>query len=138
MSADRTPTSLVTAGVVELAAAALTGWLYALATYDAPRAKQLGIKNTARIRQGHLDLAMLGTATVALGLAVPAAPTWVQRSLGAGAWANAVLFFPLAFKPELLRQPAYRAAGLTSFVATTAGFSGMALTALQRRRAARR
>jgi hypothetical protein len=138
VSAARTPSALVTSGVVELAAGALTGWLHALTTYDNPRARQLGIKNASRVRQGHLDLAMLGTATIALGLAVPSAPRWVQRSLGVGAWSNAVLFFPLAFKPDLMKQPAYRNVGLASFVSTSVGFTGMAITALRRRRAARR
>jgi len=138
VSANRAPSGLVTSGVVELAAGALTGWLHALATYDAPRARRLGIRNTPRVRQGHLDLAMLGTATIALGLAVPEAPHWVQRSLGAGAWTNAVLFFPLAFNPDLMKQPAYRGLGLASFVSTSVGFSGMAITAVRRRRAGRR
>ena len=129
------PSGLVTSGVVELAAGALTGWLHALAAYDNPRARRLGVQNAARVRQGHLDLAMLGTATIALGLAVPAAPRWAQRALGVGAWTNAVLFFPLAFHPDLMRQPAYRGLGLASFMSTSVGFGGMAVTALRRRRA---
>jgi hypothetical protein len=135
--AERTPSALVTSGVLELAAGALTGWLHALATYDNPRARKLGIQNAARVRQGHLDLAMLGTATIAVGLAVPAAPPWAQRALGAGAWTNAVLFFPLAFNPDLMRQPAYKGLGLASFVSTSVGFAGMAVTALRRWRTAR-
>jgi hypothetical protein len=138
MTSQSLPSGLVTSGVVELAAGALTGWLYALATYDVERARAIGIKNTARVRQGHLDLAMLGTATIAMGLAVPGAPQWAQRTLGAGAWTNAVLFFPLAFRPDAMKNPAYRGLGLASFVSTSVGFSGMAVTALRRRRAARR
>jgi hypothetical protein len=132
------PTGLVASGVVELAAGALTGWLYTIAKYDVDRARAMGIKNAARVRQGHLDLAMLGTATIAMGLAVPAAPRWMQRALGAGAWANAVLFFPLAFRPEAINHPAYRGITVASFVSTSLGFSGMAVTALRRRRAAHR
>jgi hypothetical protein len=135
---ERIPSALVTSGVVELAAGALTGWMHALVTYDSTRARRLGIQNGARVRQGHLDLAMLGTATIALGLAVPAAPRWAQHTLGAGAWTNAVLFFPLAFKPSLMKHPAYKGLALASFVSTSVGFTGMAVTALRRRCAARR
>ncbi len=137
-SPERSPSALVTSGIVELAAGALTGWLHALATYDKDRARRLGILNAARVRQGHLDLAMLGTATIALGLAVPAAPRWAQASLGAGAWTNAVLFFPLAVRPDLMQQPAYRSLGVASFVSTSVGFTGMAFTALRRRHSSRR
>lgn len=138
MSGKSAPSGLVTSGVVELAAGALTGWLYTIAKYDVDRARAMGIKNTARVRQGHLDLAMLGTATIALGLAVPGAPRWTQRTLGAGAWTNAVLFFPLAFRPEAMKHPAYRGVTIASFVSTSFGFTGMAATALRRRRADRR
>src|SRR5919202_139558 len=113
-----TPSGLVTSGVVELAAGALTGWLYTIAKYDVPRARAIGIKNGARVRQGHLDLIMMGTATIAMGLAVPTAPRWTQRTLGAGAWTNAVLFFPLAFRPEAIEHPAYRGVSIASFVST--------------------
>lgn len=138
MSGNSAPSGLVTSGVVELAAGALTGWLYTIAKYDVDRARLIGIKNTARVRQGHLDLAMLGTATIAMGLAVPGAPRWTQRTLGAGAWTNALLFFPLAWRPEAMKHPAYRAVTIASFVSSSLGFSGMGLTALRRRRAARR
>ncbi len=138
MSSRNTPSALVTSGVLELAAGALSGWLYTIAKHDVERARSLGIKNTARVRQGHLDLAMLGTATIALGLAVPDAPRWAQRTLGVGAWTNAALFFPLAFRPEAMKDPAYRGVTIASFVSTSVGFTGMAVTALRRRRAARR
>jgi hypothetical protein len=137
-AAQAAPSGVVTSGVVELAAAALSGWVYALAKYDAERARALGIKSPARIRQWHLDLAALGTATTALGLAVPDAPKTVQRALIAGAWSNAMMFLPLAFRPEAMQNPAYRRLGIASFVTTSVGFSGMAISALRRRRATRR
>lgn len=127
------PGGLVTSGVVELAAGALSGWVYAAVRYDDEGARKLRIKSPARIRQWHLDLIALGTGTVALGLAVPDAPKVVQGALAAGAWTNAMMFLPLAYQPELLKHPAYRKLGLASFVATSVGFSGMAVTALVRR-----
>ena len=132
------PSGLVTSGVVELAAGALSGWLYAAVRYDHDGARKLRIKSPARIRQWHLDLIALGTGTVALGLAVPGAPKVVQRALATGAWTNAMMFLPLAYRPELLQNPAYRKLGLASFISTSVGFTGMAISAVRRRRADRR
>ncbi|UUW91884.1 hypothetical protein ABFU82_25020 [Nocardioides sp. WV_118_6] len=133
-----TPSALTTSGAVELAAGALSGWIYTLAIADKERARRLGIVSTPRVRQWHLDLAALGTATVALGAALPDAPAPLQRTLAAGAWSNAMLFLPLAFRPELADDRRYRVAVAGSFVTTSVGFVGFAATALRRRRAARR
>ena len=132
------PSGLVTSGVIELAAGALSGWLYAAVRYDGDGARKLRIKSPARIRQWHLDLIALGTGTIALGLAVPDAPKGVRRALAAGSWSNAMMFLPLAYRPELLQNPAYRGLGLASFVSTSVGFTGMAVSAVRRRRANRR
>jgi hypothetical protein len=120
--------------VAELAAGALSGWVYTFARTQPERAREVGIVNTARVRQWHLDLAMLGTATVALAVAVPDAPRPVAAVLAAGAWGNAMFFLPLAFKPDLDENPAFLGAVVASFVATSIGFSGMATTAFARRR----
>lgn len=132
------PSGVVTSGVVELAAGALSGWIYAAVRYDGDGARKLRIKSPARIRQWHLDLIALGTGTVAMGLAVPDAPKSIQRALAVGAWSNAMMFLPLAYRPDLLQNSAYRKLGLASFVSTSVGFTGMAVTALRRRRATRR
>jgi hypothetical protein len=126
--------ALVTSGVVELAAGALSGWLYSAVRYDGDGARKLRIKSPARIRQWHLDLIALGTSTVAVGLAVPNAPKGIERALAAGAWTNAMMFLPLAYRPALLQNRAYRAMGLVSFVSTSVGFTGMAVSAVRRRR----
>lgn len=131
------PSLLLTSGVAELAAGALSGWVYTLARTQPDRARALGIVNTARVRQWHLDLAMLGTATVALAVAVPDAPRPIAAALGLGAWGNAMFFLPLAFKPDLDRRPAFLAGVATSFVATTIGFGGMAGVVAGRRRGGR-
>ncbi len=132
------PSALVTSGAIELAAAALSGWVYTLAMGDKEKAERLGIVSAPRVRQWHLDLVMLGTCSVALGLAVPDAPKIVERSLAAGAWSNAMLFLPLAFEPKLVQDNKYQSVAGISFVSTTVGFVGMAVTAVLRRRAARR
>lgn len=124
-------------GVAELAAGALSGWVYTLARTQPERARKLGIVSAPRVRQWHLDLAMLGTATATCAMAVPDAPRFVSAALGVGAWTNAMAFLPLAFKPELDREPAYVAAVGASFLATSVGFAGMAVT-IGARRARRR
>ena len=139
MNTRPAPSGIVTSGVVELAAAALSGWIFTLARQDPEQArKRLGIRNPGRIRQWHLDLAALGTATIALGLAVPDAPTPLQRTLGVGAWTNAMLFLPLAFRPSMIDHAAYRTGVVASFAATSAGFTGVAAVALSRLRQTRR
>src|SRR3954452_19623216 len=122
------PAALLVSGVTELAAGALSGWVYTFARTQPERARELGIVNTARVRQWHLDLAMLGTATVALAVAVPDAPRPVAAALGVGAWTNAMLFLPLAVRPELDQGLPFRTAAVASFAATSVGFTGMAAT----------
>ncbi len=128
------PSLLLTSGMAELAAGALTGWVYTFARQAPERAKAAGIVSTPRIRQWHLDLAMLGTATVATATAVPDAPKPIAAALGVGAWTNAMLFLPLAFKPDLDKGLPYQAAAVASFTATSVGFTGMAATLIARRR----
>jgi hypothetical protein len=118
--------------MVELAAGALSGWVYTVARTEPELAGRLGIKSAARIRQWHLDLAMLGTATIAAGLAEPEGSRVASTALGIGAWTNAMAFLPLAFWPDLDKHPAYRAYAGTSFVLTTTGFVGMAAGGVKR------
>lgn len=127
------PSALVVSGLLEVAAGALAGWPYTLVRQDPEAARRIGIRSGARIRQWHLDLAMLGGLTVAVGSAVPDPPKWAAVPLGVGAWTNAMAFLPLAFAPEVDEHPVYRAAAGASFVATSIGFAGMAATALRRR-----
>ncbi len=125
---------LVVSGLVELATGALTGWLYTLVIADREKARALGIKSGARVRQWHLDLIALGGLTAMAGTAVPDLPSWVKWPLGIGAWTNAMSFLPLAFDPDIEHRELYRAAVGASFVTTSVGFTGLALTAARRRR----
>lgn len=134
MARREPPSALVTSGLTELAASALSGWVFTLCRQQPEVAAKLGIKSVPRIRQWHLDMAMLGTAAVACGLAVPDAPPTVQRALALGTWTNATAFLPLAFKPELDQTLGYKAAATASFAATTVGFCGMAASAWRARR----
>jgi hypothetical protein len=123
---------LVVSGLTELALGALTGWPYALAIADPQRAKALGIRSTARMRQWHLDLIALGGLTVLAGTALPGMPARVRWPLGVGAWTNAMSFGVLVVAPELKDHRAYRVGVIGSFVATSTGFVGMASEGLKR------
>src|SRR3954465_547182 len=125
---------LVVSGLTELATGALTGWLYALVKTDREKARALGIKSGARVRQWHLDLIALGGLTAMAGTAVPDLPRWVKWPLGVGAWTNAMSFLPLALDPAVEERRLYRAAVGASFVTTSVGFTGLAVTAVRRRR----
>jgi hypothetical protein len=124
---------LVVSGLTELATGALSGWLYTLVKADREKARALGIKSGGRIRQWHLDLIALGGLTAMAGTAVPDLPRWVRYPLGVGAWTNAMSFLPLAFDPEIEQRATYRMAVGASFICTSIGFSGVALTAARRR-----
>jgi uncharacterized membrane protein YcfT len=128
------PSALVVSGLTELALGALSGWVYTAAVKRPDLLKRVGISSPARIRQWHLDLGMLGAYTVVAGLAVPDAPRPVAIALGIGAWTNAMSFLPLAIREEVIDSPAYVVPVVGSFVATSVGFGGMALTAFRRRR----
>jgi hypothetical protein len=125
---------LVVSGLAELATGALTGWLYTLVKTDREKARALGIKSGARVRQWHLDLIALGGLTAMAGTAVPDLPGWVKWPLGIGAWTNAMSFLPLALEPDIEQHQLYRAVVGASFVTTSVGFTGLALTAARRRR----
>lgn len=131
------PDGLVVSGLAELALGALTGWPYALAIADPQRAKGLGIRSTARMRQWHLDLIALGGLTVLAGTALPGMPARVRWPLGVGAWTNAMSFGVLVIAPDAKDHPVYRAGVIGSFVTTSTGFLGMAGEGVKRWRAAR-
>jgi hypothetical protein len=107
--------------------------MYTVARTQPELACRLGIRSAERVGQWHLDLAMLGTATVACGLAVEGPPRLAATALGIGAWTNAMAFLPLAFEPKLEKHPAFLAAAVASFIATTIGFTGIAGAAVVRR-----
>jgi hypothetical protein len=125
---------LVLSGLAELALGALTGWPYAIAIADPARARSLGIRSTARMRQWHLDLIALGGLTVLAGTAMPQMPARVKWPLGIGAWTNAMSFGVLVAAPDAKDHPVYRAGVVGSFVATSTGFVGMAAEGFRRRR----
>jgi hypothetical protein len=139
MDSPSAPSALVVSGLAEVALGALAGWPYTLIRQDPETARRLlGLKSAARVKQWHLDLAILGGLTVAVGTAVPNAPKWASVPLGVGAWTNAMSFLPLAFNPEVDKSPVYKTVAGASFITTSVGFVGMAVEGARRRRQARR
>jgi hypothetical protein len=129
---ERPVNGLMVSGLSELALGALTGWPYALAIADPELAKKAGIRSTARLRQWHLDLIALGGLTTMAGAAFPDLPGRVAWPLGVGAWTNAMAFGVLMVKPEARDTTAYRTAVIGSFVATSSGFTGLAVEGWRR------
>lgn len=116
---------LMLSGLTELAVGALTGWPYALAIADPERARRLGIRSVARLRQSHLDLIALGSISILASVAIPDRPKRTSALLTLGSWTNAMSFGVLVIRPGLSDHPAYRASVGGSFAIASAGFVGL-------------
>lgn len=122
---------LVRVGVVELTVGVLSGWLMVYAS-DKARRLRGGIVAGQRIRQGHIDLLMMGTILVAVGAAVPDPPTTSVVLIIVGSVVAPLLFFPLAWKPDVGDQFWHRWLDRTGFVSLTAGYLVLATAVLTR------
>lgn len=91
---------LITAGVLKLTVGVLSGWLMVAAGSHRWRTR-LRMVDTRRIRQGHLDLLIMGAILVALGAADLGLPVVATVFVIAGSWLAPLLFFPLAWRPSL-------------------------------------
>lgn len=134
MTRSTTNETLVLSGLTEIALGALTGWPYSLAIADPERARAMGIRSTARLRQWHLDLIALGALAVLVGTAVPDLPRKIAWPLAIGCWTNANSFGVLVVKPEAQKHPAYRAAVVASFTAVSWSATSLVALAARRRR----
>jgi len=118
---------LLGAGTLQLASAALLGWLIALERADPARTKALGIKVPRRIMQLHLDQVMMGVILLAIATAFPDIPGWIAVALLIGTTLNPLGFLPLAFFPKVDERLAFRVVITGSFIAATIGFVGLAV-----------
>lgn len=121
---------LLGAGALQLASAALLGWLIALDRADPERVRRLGIVRPRRLMQLHLDQVMMGVILLSIAAAFPAVPGWIVVPLLIGTTVNPLLFLPLAFRPALDEHLGYRAITVLSFLAATIGFVGLAVWVL--------
>jgi hypothetical protein len=125
---------LVAAGTTQIAAGALSGWGLAALVGVPGLAERIGVVDTSAVRRAHLDVIIMGGLVTAAGL-VDGVPTWARRAVTVGAWTNPLLFLPLAVRPDAPASPVYKAASLTSFTVTCAGWIGVAAAARRGRRA---
>ncbi|WP_043735985.1 MULTISPECIES: hypothetical protein [Nocardia] len=123
---------LVVFGVVELAVAALTGWLMVATVTIPDTLRAHGVTHLGRIRQAHLDLLFMGVILTAVGAAVPDVPTWIAVLLVVGAYGQPVTFLPLAFRASIQRATAFRALEGLLFVGTSVGWVALAVLVLAR------
>ncbi|MGH2846141.1 MAG: hypothetical protein ACRDL0_09055 [Thermoleophilaceae bacterium] len=122
---------LVDVGVVELTTGVLTGWAMVYID-DEDRVRRSAISDPRRIRQGHLDLLMMGAILTAIGAAVSDPPAFSVVLLIFGSWIAPLLFFPLAFRPSLGGHMLYHVLDLSAFVALTLGYAILAIEVLSR------
>jgi hydroxylaminobenzene mutase len=117
-------------GLIELAFGALSGWLMVVVVDKPQWLTRVGVRAPGRIRQAHIDFIMMGILLIAVGLAVPELATLWQVLLVGSAWLNPTLFLPVAMKPELKDNIAYRGLATLSFLSMSAGTVAAAVTGL--------
>lgn len=121
---------LLAAGVLQLASAALLGWVLALQRAQPETLKKFGLKAPRRIMQLHLDQVMMGVILLSVGVAFPEIPDWIALFLLVGTTLNPLLFLPLAFWPKLDDGLPFRIVTVGSFIATSVGFVSLAVWVL--------
>lgn len=112
---------LVKIGLAELTLGVLSGWAMVFIS-DRARTERAGIVDPRRVRQGHIDLLMMGTILVALGAAIPDPPLIPAILIVAGSWLAPLLFFPLSVRPGLGDGALFRLADRFGFVALSLGY----------------
>ncbi|MFD1929852.1 MULTISPECIES: hypothetical protein [Nonomuraea] len=122
---------LVKIGVLELTVGVLTGWFMVYITRT-PRAERLrrGLRDPRRVRQGHIELLMMGTMLIAIGAAVPSVPTVALIPIVVFSWVAPLSFFPVAIQPELAEHPVMRWLDNAMFVGLSAGYVVLAVSVL--------
>lgn len=108
------------AGAVELALGALSGWIVWIST-DTDWLKKVGVIRPGRLLQAHIDLIMMGTILIAIGLAAPDLPKPWSVFLVVGAYSNALLFVPLAWMEKKPKDLKAILAQVVSFSLVSAG-----------------
>lgn len=124
---------LAAAGLLQVAAAAGTGWPLAAVTAKPELLDRAGITSIRRLRQCHVDLLMMGGLITAAGAACDP-PGWAETAVVVGGWTNPALFLPMAVDPKVTTKPAYMAASVASFVITSLGWAGVARAAWRQAR----
>lgn len=120
--------TLYLVGVLQLASAALFGWVLTLQRTQPEFSRdRLKIIGPRRIMQLHLDQVMMGLILLAVGSAFPELPDWIAIALLIGTVLNPLLFLPLAFWPKLDKHLLFRAATGFSFIVASTAFVALAI-----------
>ncbi|MFI6904439.1 hypothetical protein ACIBKY_24485 [Nonomuraea sp. NPDC050394] len=124
---------LVKLGVLELTVGVLTGWFMVYLTRT-PRAERLrrGLRDPRRVRQGHIELLMMGTILIALGAAVPDPPAPALALIAFFSWLAPLSFFPAAVRPDLAGSRGMRWVDTITFAGLSAGYVVLAVAVLLR------
>ncbi|MBJ7471401.1 MAG: hypothetical protein JHD16_08855 [Solirubrobacteraceae bacterium] len=121
---------LLAAGVLQLASAALLGWVIALQRAQPEALKKIGVRVPRRIMQVHLDQVMMGLILLSVAVAFPDIPDVIAVLLLIGTVLNPLLFVPLAFAPKLDEGLPFRALTVTSFLIASGAFVSLAVWVL--------
>ncbi|MDQ8045048.1 MAG: hypothetical protein AAGC46_15925 [Solirubrobacteraceae bacterium] len=121
---------LLAVGVLQLASAALLGWLMALHRASPTALGKLGIKAPHRVTQLHLDQVMMGLIDLAIATAFPDVPDAIAIPIIVGTILNPLGFVPLAFWPKADETLVYRGGIGLSFIATSGGLVALAVWVL--------
>lgn len=113
-------------GAIELALGALSGWIVWLAL-DTKLLKKIGVRSPRRLLQAHIDLIMMGTILIAVGVAAPDFPAPWSYLLVIGAWTNALLFVPAAWHDKKPTDFKANAAQAVSFAMVSTGTVALAV-----------
>lgn len=121
---------LLAVGVLQLASAALLGWVIALHRAKPEVLAKGGIKAPHRVMQLHLDQVMMGLIDLAVATAFPDIPDLIAIPIVVGTILNPLGFVPLAFWTKVDETVGYRAAIGVSFIATSGGLVALAVWVL--------
>ncbi len=113
-------------GAVELALGAVSGWIVWLAL-DTKVLKKIGVRSPRRLLQAHIDLIMMGTILIAVGVAAPDFPAPWSWLLVVGAWTNALLFVPAAWHDKKPTDWLANTAQAVSFTMVSVGTVALAV-----------
>jgi hypothetical protein len=121
---------MVKIGAVELALAALSGWVIVIWRERPEWLERAGVRRPRRLLQTHLDWVMMGLILIAVGVAIPDLPAWIQSLVVFGTIVNPLLFIPEAFDPDASSRLSYRVIAIASFTALGVGLTAVAVEAL--------
>ena len=113
-------------GAVELALGAVSGWIVWIAL-DTTWLKKFGVRSPRRLLQAHIDLIMMGTVLIAVGVAAPDLPAPWSYGLAIGAWTNALLFVPAAWHDRKPTDLKANLAQAVSFALVSTGTVALAV-----------